>query len=72
MWRITCKLTAPRTRWFNNDWKPGHTAGLREDKIISLSRVYSRTYRFYSWHLCIGRLMVRIWNFPAKKDVQNR
>ncbi len=58
---IRYKWTKPGTCWWSNDWNPKHVTNMREDKLLTFSRSYSRKYRKYFYSLVIGRLAIRFF-----------
>ena len=55
---IDYKITKPKTCWWRNDWNP-RRANNRSDILLGIVRVWHRRLRTYSWHLFVGRLVIR-------------
>jgi hypothetical protein len=63
---IHFKISPRGTCWWGNDWHPKHVSNQREDKLIGVSRIYFRKFKYYAYVVHIGRLVVHI--FPNLKD----
>ena len=58
---LTIALAAKNTCWWGNHSLQKYNTRIREDKIISFTRVYSRKARRYLWVFVIGRLKL-MWS----------
>lgn len=61
---IELNLAEPNTCWWSNDRDPRHTMRIREDKLFTISRVYSRTLRFYVYRIIVGRIKLEAFHIP--------
>lgn len=59
--RLIIALAAKRTCWWGNHPLQTYNTRIREDKIISFTRIYSRKVRRYLWVFVIGRLKL-MWS----------
>lgn len=57
---IYFKLAPKKTCWWSNDWRPKSKLHTREDKFFSISRLYHRTMKYYSYEIIIGRFAIHI------------
>jgi len=51
-------LAPKHTCWWINDRNPNRICRMREDKLLSFTRIYSRVTRRYIYALHIGRIKI--------------